>query len=123
MEVKVDDPQGRLSAAMTAGLGMAMAAAGPKLQEMQLKAKRAEVPGTLDEIYAAELARQAAGQGFVALEPAPQAADVLSEDPVEWTTAQGWSELGWHPEGELRGTYWVEVTVDDLRLGLRWLVR
>ena len=112
MEVKVDDPQGRLSAAMTAGLGMAMAAAGPKFQEMQLKAKRAEVPGTLDEIYAAELARQAAGQGFVALEPAPQAADALSGEEVEWTASQGWSELGWQPEGKVRGTYWVEVSSD-----------
>lgn len=112
-EVKVDDPTGQLGRAMAAGMGMAMMAAGPKFQEMQLRAKRAEVPGYVDAIYTAQLAQEASfDQGYVAAPPSPRDPEALDAEEVAWTGGAAWEQLAFAPSEDVRGTYWVEVSED-----------
>lgn len=79
---------------------------------MQQKAKRAEVPTNVDGIKVALLAYDAAFDSFVAAPAAPRALDQLTKEAVPWVSNPGFTQLGWAPDGDVRGVYWVEVNAD-----------
>lgn len=97
-------------------IGILAAIAIPNFTAMQLKSKRAEVPGNVDAIKTGELAYDAAYDGFIttAAKPTPLTSP-SGKQPAAWsvnTTGDGWFELGWSPDGEVRGSYEVP-TVDN----------
>lgn len=98
--------------AMAMAMGMASAIAVPNFLEMQLRAKRAEVPGNVDGIRTAQLAYQAAFDQFQPVPAAPRPTATLGKEQVAWSGDAAWDRLGWRPDGEVRGTYWVEVAAD-----------
>lgn len=96
-------------------VGIVAAIAIPNYVMMQLKAKRAEVPGNVDGIKTALLAYDAAFDGFVPAGTRAEAEAALrsgGKEPRAWTGGPGWEALGWRPEGPIRGAYWVEVAAD-----------
>ncbi len=95
-----------------AGAGMLGAIAIPNFVAMQQKARRAELPGALAEIRIAEMAYEAAFDEFLALPPSPRPVEALSREAVPWPRPEAWERLGWRPDEDLRGTYWVEVSED-----------
>ena len=85
-------------------IGILAAIAIPNFVAMQLKAKRAEVPGNVDGIKTAEMAYDAAYDGFLDAGNRPTA--TLDKTPDSWgATVDGWSTLGWKPDGNVRGQY------------------
>ena len=34
------------------------------------------------------------------------------KEAVHWTPAPAWQQLGWMPDGDVRGVYWVDVSAD-----------
>lgn len=73
------------------------------------RAMRSEVPVNIDEIYTAELAYDAAFDVFVPTGVSPRPVAALTKLPVPWVDGEDWRQLGWRPDGEVRGVYWVEV--------------
>ena len=110
LEIK-DGGDGTIRGAMAAGLGMAAAMAVPNFMEMQKKAKRAEAGNQVDRIYEAQLAR--ADQGYLALPVAPRDPGALNGERVSFQPLGPWAELlGAEDAGDLRGTYWVDLSAD-----------
>ncbi len=87
-------------------IGILAAIAIPNFVAMQLKAKRSEVPGNVDGIKTAEMAYDAAFDGFISVSVEPSAS-TLSKALVDWPTTNpaGWSSIGWRPDGQVRGQY------------------
>jgi type IV pilus assembly protein PilA len=100
-------------------IGILAAIAIPNFITMQNKAKRAEVPGNVDGIKTAELAYDAAFDGYLALTPSP--AGVPAKAQTAWTASGSqWSSLGWSPDGAVRGQYGatlVQCTQDTVAYG------
>lgn len=71
-----------------------------------------ELAGNLSGIRTAELAYDAAFDEFLAMPPAPRPKEGLDTKKVAWPSGTPWDQLGWRPEGEVSGTYWVEVSAD-----------
>ncbi|MEL6345032.1 MAG: hypothetical protein AAFV53_18090 [Myxococcota bacterium] len=86
----------------------------PSVVIMEYKTDRAEVPANVDAIKVAQLAYDAAFDGYVSIPtPHPRAIDDLDREAVLWTVdAEGFETLAWGPDGPVRGTYWVEVSPD-----------
>ncbi len=77
------------------------------LASMAFYAKRAELPATIDAIWAAQLGYEAAFDARVApLEPAPRAPASADRKAVLGEPSSGWLELGWPFDGQVRGVYW-----------------
>lgn len=92
-------------------IGILAAIAIPNFVAMQLKAKRAEVPGNTDGIKTAEQAYDAAYDGFLAATVQPQADGNLDKSQEFWAdNYTDWTSLGWKPDGSVRGNYMVTVT-------------
>ena len=91
-------------------IGILAAIAIPNFISMQLKAKRGEVPGNVDGIKTAELAYDAAFDGYVAAAVEPRATTALDKLAVAWVTNADWTALNWAPDGLVRGDY---VTVSN----------
>ena len=92
------------------GVGILAAIAIPNFVEMQLRAKRAELPANVEGIRTAELAAYAASGAYIAVpELAPRPLDELDKLQVDWVEATAFDALGWRPDGRLRGTYSVEL--------------
>jgi type IV pilus assembly protein PilA len=85
-------------------IGILAAIAIPNFVAMQLKAKRAEVPGNVDGIKTAQMAYDAAYDGFVTATDNPGIATVGKAQQA-WTTDAAWTTLGWSPDGAIRGSY------------------
>ena len=87
-------------------IGILAAIAIPNFVAMQLKAKRAEVPSNVDGIKTAELAYDAAFDGYVEAPDYPGVA-TLSKQQQQWVEASavGFNSIGWKPDGDVRGTY------------------
>jgi type IV pilus assembly protein PilA len=85
-------------------IGILAAIAIPNFVAMQLKAKRAEVPGNVDGIKSAQMAYDAAYDGFVTAAANPGAATVGKAQQV-WTATPDFTTLGWSPDGSVRGSY------------------
>ena len=87
-------------------IGILAAIAIPNFITMQAKAKRAEVPGNVDGIKTAELAYDAAFDGYLALGASPTGGTNPGKAQTIWTAADtNWSSLGWSPDGNVRGLY------------------
>ena len=95
-------------------IGILAAIAIPNFMTMQLKAKRAEVPGNVDGIKTAELAYDAAFDGFVTATDYPGASGV-SKTQKDWVVASatGFNTIGWAPDGKVRGSYAVDASATD----------
>jgi hypothetical protein len=94
-------------------VGILAAIAIPNFVEMQLRAKRAEVPSNVDGIKTAQIAYDAAFDRFLAIpEPVPLDPVMIGTMAVDWPSGTPFDELGWEPFGQVRGTYWVEVDAD-----------
>lgn len=92
-------------------IGILAAIAIPNFVAMQLKAKRSEVPGNVDGIKTAEMAYDAAFDGFVAASEQPGADGALVKGLVAWPNpnVDGWLSIGWKPDGDIRGNYEVAL--------------
>jgi hypothetical protein len=101
-----------LTCVVLPAVGVIAAIAVPNFIAMQLKAKRAEVPTNLDGLRAAELAYDATFGGFLPCGSRGAADTMLSVDPHAWAddpAAACFRQLGWAPDGAVRGSYWVTV--------------
>ena len=85
-------------------IGILAAIAIPNFVAMQLKAKRSEVPANLHGIKVAELAYDAAFDEFVNAIAKP--ASTPGKLARTWVvSSDGFSSIGWKPDGEVRGSY------------------
>ena len=92
-------------------IGILAAIAIPNFVEMQLRAKRAEVPANVDGIKTAEMAYDAAFDTLVAV--AVTGSSTLGKQQELWPTpAPGFDTIGWRPDGKVRGQY--EVALNGL---------
>lgn len=92
-------------------IGIVAAIAIPNFIAMQMKAKRAEVPGNLDGIRVAEIAYEAANGQYTAASSEAEATAVgAGKQQRDFPYEGGWRDLGWRPDGQVRGVYWVELT-------------
>ena len=92
----------------TAVAGVLVAIAVPNFVAMQLKAKRAEVPGNVDGIKTALLAYDAAFDEFKYCGDERSARRAVGKEQRPWVEDPCWMELGWRPDGDVRGGYWIE---------------
>jgi prepilin-type N-terminal cleavage/methylation domain-containing protein len=121
----MQDHHGRVEIALRAGfslvelmivvaiIGILAAIAVPSFTEMQLKAKRAELPGVIDGIKTAEIAYEAAYDAHVELPLQPRGDADLDKNAVTWTSDSAWQSIGWSPDGEVRGNYQVGLSQVD----------
>lgn len=86
-------------------IGILAAIAIPNFMAMQLKAKRAEVPGNVDGIKTAEMAYDAAFDGFIDAAAAPAATPSGKGQVTFGVATGGWASIGWTPDGSVRGAY------------------
>ena len=89
-------------------IGILAAIAIPNFVAMQYRAKRAEVPSNVDGIKTAELAYDAAFDGFINAAQNPAASPTKKQ--AQWTTGTAYDTLGWAPDGDVRGVYTVATT-------------
>ena len=92
-------------------IGILAAIAIPNFVEMQLRAKRSEVPGNVDGIKTAEIAYDASFDGYIVLPQNPASAPGKAQ--VAWVSTAEYDQLGWSPDGEVRGTYQASETTTD----------
>lgn len=98
-------------------IGILASIAIPNYIAMQLKAKRSEIPSNVSGIKTSELGYEAAFDTYVDASAKPGS---VSKTPQVWVpTTDGFSTIGWKPDGKIRGSY--EVTnasvTDFLALG------
>ncbi len=93
-------------------MGMVAAISIPTFLAMQLRAKRAEAPTHLDAIRTAEFAYQAEFGHYTAAPYCPSSTPWRM--PEDWTgdCTDGWTALGWSPDGLVRCRYMVTLTGD-----------
>ncbi len=97
-------------------IGILAAIAIPNFVSMQLKSKRSEVGPNVDGIKTAELAYDAAFDGYITATANPSSTP--NKTQRMWTSTGSWVTLGWAPDGEVRGSYAVtESTTDFLVTG------
>ena len=89
--------------------GMGAAIAIPNFVAMQYRAKRAEVPSNVNAIKTAQLAYDAAFDEFIPTSTRPRSIEMLDGEQHSWSSGSGFDTLGWSPDGNVRGTYKVEV--------------
>lgn len=89
-------------------IGILAAIAIPNFVSMQYRAKRAEVPANVDGIKTAELAYEAAFDTYVVAGTNPTG--TLGKTQVAWGTSAGFDQLGWAPDGRVRGQYSVTTS-------------
>lgn len=100
---------------LVAVVGVLAAIAIPNFVAMQLRAKRGEVAAYVEGIRAAELTYEAMNDRYLACGSAADAARV-GKDPRPWASepaAECFATLGWKPDGDVRGAYWIEVGADE----------
>ena len=99
-------------------VGMLAAIAIPSFVEMQYRAKRSEVPNLVDDIRAAQLAYHARTGRYLACGSEEAAVAVLANGngkkrrPFSGGDGDCWAELGWVPNHEVRGEYFVLLNND-----------
>jgi len=94
-------------------IGIMAAVAVPNFVALQLKAKRAELPGNLNGIRTAQIAYEAAYEGYIDCAENPGHAAVGKTQQAWNLTAAGWADLGWSPDGLVRGSYEVVAGATD----------
>jgi len=94
-------------------VGILAAIAIPNFIDMQYRAKRAEVPPNVDGIKTALIAYDAAFDTFMEIrDPVPLDPLMLGPNGVDWPSDTPFRDLGWEPYGQVRGTYWVDLSTD-----------
>ncbi len=94
-------------------IGIFAAIAIPNFVMYQHRAKRAEVPMNVDGIRVTQIAYQAMFDQYLAApEPVPLDPVMIGPQLVSWPSGTDFEELGWMPDGQVRGTYWVTVSAD-----------
>ncbi len=96
-------------------IGILAAIAIPNFVEMQYRAKRSELPSNVDGIKTAELAYDATLDTFLRCRDSP-APTPSGKSPVDWTDNGGFSDLGWAPDGQVRGVYHVDTRAPTSRI-------
>ena len=81
----------------------------PNFIEMQYRAQRAEVPANLEGIHLAATAYRAAN-GVVVPEVLPRPDATPDNRARPWKLGSKFDELGWQPEGDVRGSYTLDTT-------------
>jgi hypothetical protein len=92
--------------------GIVAAIAIPNFVKYQLVARRAELPANVDGIRTEMMTYHALNDGYLACGSRTDAEGAVlyrGKEPQPWTGGSCWTELGWHPDGPVRGAYWVEV--------------
>lgn len=108
--------------AMKMGMGLMASAMLPMMKD-KLEGSMAKLGGggeaaggeLSENVYGiriAELAYDAAFDEYLAMPPAPRAKEALDTKAVAWPSGTEWDKLGWRPDGDVSGTYWVEVSAD-----------
>jgi prepilin-type N-terminal cleavage/methylation domain-containing protein len=92
-------------------IGLLAAIAVPGFVEMQMRAKRAELSPNVQSIKSSEIAYEAAMDGFLSLAQAPSA--LPGKTKVDWVGNPDFTELGWAPDGGVRGCYSVTTSGSD----------
>ncbi len=94
--------------------GILAAIAVPNLLEMQLKAKRAELPVNVTAIKQAEVSYDATFDEYLELPINPREDDRLDKFAVAWDAAEEhWLRAGFAPDGLVRGNYQVGLSSAD----------
>ena len=88
-------------------IGILAAIAIPNFVSMQYRAKRAEVPANIDGIKTAEIAYDAAYDAYI-YQSIPHPSSLPGKAQRPWTTGSNFDTLGWSPDGEVRGSYFIE---------------
>lgn len=94
-------------------VGLVAAITIPNFVVMQAKSKRAEVPSNVAAIKMAELAYDAAFDGFIPAGSEAEARASIGKSQRAWEGGVGWEALAWEPDGPIRGGYWVTVSGGD----------
>lgn len=90
-------------------IGILAAIAVPSFVKMQWRAKRAEIPSNVDGVKTAQLAYDAAYDGFI-VQSALHPSTTAGKSPRVWPLGSNFDTLGWSPDGEVRGQYKVSTT-------------
>lgn len=90
-------------------MGILAGIAMPSYMNYALQAKRAEVPTLVTGIKTAELAYHSCCDAYITASLSPAGAIGPQLQDFDYTQA-GWSQLGWKPDGQVRGQYQVVVT-------------
>lgn len=93
--------------------GILAAIAIPNAISMQLKAKRAEIPISVDGIRTCEAGYNSSFDAYVAAPVRPRPDSDLNKSLVDWVTTPEWTELGFRPTGAMRGNYVVFTEGSD----------
>ena len=89
-------------------IGILAAIAIPNFVAMQLKSKRAELPGNTNGIKTSELAYDAAFDAYVNCTESPSGGG--GKTAKAWVDGGGFTSIGWAPDGNVRGLYKVDYT-------------
>lgn len=98
---------------VVAVIGILAAIAIPNIMSMQLKARRSEVPATIDGIRVCESAYELVFNDFVTTPTSPREDALLDKKLAPWLTSPEWTRLGYQPSGDVRGNYTVLATPKD----------
>lgn len=98
---------------VVAVIGILAAIAIPNIMSMQLKARRSEVPATIDGIRICESAYELVFNDFVTTPTSPREDALLDKKLAPWLTSPEWTRLGYQPSGGVRGNYTVLATPKD----------
>jgi len=98
------------------GLGLAVALGVffvERSNRLVFQALHADVLVNLETLQQAQRAHHASVGAFVSCEDAaPRPLAQVGRASRPWTGGVCWDELGWAPDGDVRGTYWVDVQDD-----------
>lgn len=95
-------------------LGLLAAIAVTQFTKFQLRAKRAELPGNVDGLKISQISFEAANDYLVNCPIMPRDHGSLDKQAVPWNTGgdDNWRDLGWAPDGDVRGAYTTNESSD-----------
>ena len=78
----------------------------------QYKTKRSEIPSNLKGIKSAQIAYESDFDQFVNCSQYPSSPSKATQ---QWTVSNsgGFKTIGWRPDGDVRGSYWVVTSAVD----------
>ena len=85
----------------------------PPIAKYKKSAMRSEIPVNLKGIKTAQIAYESNFDVFVSADPYPPQSNGVVQKIWDQSQAGGFSVIGWVPDGNVRGTYWVTTTSID----------
>ena len=85
----------------------------PPILKYKKSAMRSEVPVNLKGIKTAQLVYESEFDIYISAKPYPPQSSGATLKPWDESQAEGFSSVGWTPDGNVRGTYWVTTTSTD----------